>query len=311
MAVTLSGKLRPITNVPGGVWLQDMRNGTALVITHQQRIGIRGMAPGGKEEHELGWFGWSILRDISRDGHKIVFEEEGNGGGANYTVFLRDTDGTPPARIGEGDAHAISPDAKWVITKAAKGGPLILVPTGAGESRPLTHDSVSYSDVRFLLDGKRLLASGIEASHGRRDYLIDLSTGDSKPITPEGVAGVNLSPDGSSATVLGPDGKWGIWPLEGNGGMRLIPLLDSRYYVTGWSPDGKSVYVASSRPEQIAKVFKVDTATGKMELWKTFGAGVGAGVTDTGAPHFSSDGAAYAYIYVQILSNAYVVTGLK
>ena len=170
---------------------------------------------------------------------------------------------------------------------------------------------MSYSDVRFLLDGKRLLASGIEASHGRRDYLIDLSTGDSKPITPEGVAGVNLSPDGSSATVLGPDGKWGIWPLEGNGGMRLIPLLDSRYYVTGWSPDGKSVYVASSRPEQIAKVFKVDTATGKMELWKTFGAGVGAGVTDTGAPHFSSDGAAYAYIYVQILSNAYVVTGLK
>jgi Tol biopolymer transport system component len=312
MAVTLSGKLRPITNVPGGVWLQDMRNGTALVITHQQRIGIRGMAPGGKEEHELGWFGWSILRDISRDGHKIVFEEEGNGGGANYTVFLRDTDGSPPARIGEGDAHAISPDSKWVITKAAKGGPLMLVPTGAGESRPLTHDAVSYSAVRFLLDGKRLLASGIEAGHGRRDYLIDLSTGDSRPITPEGVAGVNLSPDGSSATVLGPDGKWGIWPLEGNGGgMRLIPSLDSRYYLAGWSPDGKSVYAASSRAEQIAKVFKVDTATGKMEPWKTFGAGVGAGITGTGAPYFSSDGAAYAYIYVQILSNAYVVTGLK
>ena len=311
MAVTLSGKLRPITNVPGGVWLQDMRNGTALVITHQQRIGIRGMAPGGKEEHELGWFGWSILRDISRDGHKIVFEEEGNGGGANYTVFLRDTDGSPPARIGEGDAHAISPDAKWVITKAAKGGPLMLVPTGAGESRPLTHDAVSYSEVRFLLDGKRLLASGIEAGHGRRDYLIDLSTGDSKPITPEGVAGVDLSPDGSSVTVLGPDGKWGIWPLQGEGGMRLIPSLDSRYYIAGWSPDGKSVYVASSRPEQIATVLKVDTATGKMEPWKTFGAGVGAGVTGTGAPHFSSDGAAYAYVYVQILSNAYVVTGLK
>jgi len=311
MAVTLSGKLRPITNVPGGIWLQDMRNGTALVITHQERIGIRGMAPGGKEEHELGWFGWSIIRDISRDGHKIVFEEEGNGGGANYTVFLRDTDASPPARIGEGDAMAISPDAKWVITKAAKGGPLNLVPTGAGESRPLTHDNVSYSAVRFLLDGKRLLASGIEAGHGRRDYLIDLSTGDSRPITREGVAGVNLAPDGNSVTVLGPDGKWGIWPLQGEGGIRLIPSLDSRYYVAGWSPDGKSVYVASSRSEQIAKVYKVDTASGKMEPWKNFGAGVGAGVSGTGAPHFSSDGAAYAYVYSQILSNAYVVTGLK
>ena len=189
-AVTLAGKIRPITNVPGGVWLQDMRNGAALVVTHQQRIGIRGLAPGGKEEHELGWFGWSLVRDISRDGHKIVFEEEGNGGGPNYTVFLRDTDGSPPARIGEGNAEAISPDSKWVITRAAKGGPLLLVPTGAGESRQLTHDTVSYNGVRFLPDGKRLLASGIEAGHGRRDYLIDLSNGDSKPLTPEGVAGL-------------------------------------------------------------------------------------------------------------------------
>jgi len=122
-AVTLSGKLRTITNVPGGMWMEDLRNGTALMVTHQERIGIRGMAPGGKEERDLGWFGWSIPRDISRDGHKIVFEEEGNGGGPNYTVFLRDTDGSPPVRIGEGLAGAISPDNKWVITKPAKGGP--------------------------------------------------------------------------------------------------------------------------------------------------------------------------------------------
>jgi Tol biopolymer transport system component len=310
-AVTLAGKIRPITNVPGGVWLQDMRNGAALVVTHQQRIGIRGLAPGGKEEHELGWFGWSLVRDISRDGHKIVFEEEGNGGGPNYTVFLRDTDGSPPARIGEGNAEAISPDSKWVITRAAKGGPLLLVPTGAGESRQLTHDTVSYNGVRFLPDGKRLLASGIEAGHGRRDYLIDLSNGDSKPLTPEGVAGLRLSPDGRTAAVLGPDGKWGVWPIDGGGGMRNIPGLDSSLRVTGWSTDGKLVYVSSSRSEQTARVYKVDIATGKMEPWRTFGAGVGAGITETGAPMFSADGTAYAYVYVQILSNAYVVTGLK
>jgi Tol biopolymer transport system component len=310
MAVSLSGKLRPITNVPGGVWLQDVRNGAALVITHQQRIGIRGMAPGGKEEHELGWFGWSIVRDISRDGHKIIFEEEGNGGGPNYTVFLRDTDGSPPARIGEGNAEAISPDNRWVITKQAKGGPLNLVPTGAGETKPLTHDAVSYSQVRFLPDGKHLLASGIEAGRGRRDYLIDISTGNSTPITPEGVAGVRISPDGRSTTVLGADGKWGIWPLDG-GGIRLIPGLESKYYVVGWSQDGESVYVASTRSDKIARVYRVNTQTGKMEPWKTFGAEAGAGITETGAPDFSSDGTAYAYIYVRVLSEAYVVTGLR
>ncbi|MBZ5720772.1 MAG: protein kinase [Acidobacteriia bacterium] len=310
-AVTLSGKLRTITNVPGGMWLEDVRNGVVLTVTHQTRIGIRGVAPGGKEEHELGWFGWSGLRDISPDGRKILFDEEGDGGGPNYTVFLRDTDGSPPVRIGEGNAMAISPDAKWAITKPAKGGSLNLVPTGAGEARPLTHDAISYGGVRWLPDGKRLLASGIEAGHGGRDYLIDLSNGDSKPITPEGVAGVNLSPDGNSTTVLGPDGKWGIWPLQGSG-IRLIPGLDSHYYVAGWSPDGGSVYVAPRGGNQkTAKVYQVNTVTGKMDLWKTFGADAAAGVSSTGAPRFSIDGTAYAYVYVRVLSQAYVITGLK
>ncbi len=310
-AVTFSGKVRTITNVPGGMWLEDLRNGTALMVTHQQRIGIRGLARGGKEERELGWFGWSILRDISRDGRKILFDEEADGGGPNYTVFLRDTDGSPPARIGDGNAMGISPDAKWAVTKPAKGGALNLVPTGAGESRQLTHDAVSYGAVRWLLDGKRLLASGIETGRGARDYLIDLSNGDSKPITPEGIAGVQLSPNGRSTAVLGPDGKWGIWPLEGSG-IHLIPGLDSSDYVTGWSPDGGSVYATSSRAGQkAAKVYQVNIATGKMQLWKTFGAEAGAGVSSVDGPLLSSDGTAYAYIYVRVLSEAYVVTGLK
>jgi hypothetical protein len=310
-AVTLSGKVRTITNVPGGVWIEDLRNGAALMVRHQTRIGIRGMGPGAKEERELGWFGWSIVRDISHDGHKILFEEEGDGGGPNYTVYLRDTDGSPPVKIGEGLSGAISPDNKWAITRAAKGGPLVLVPTGAGQSRPLTHDVVSYNIVRFMPDGKHLLASGIEAGHGVRDYLIDVSTGDSKPITPEGIAGVHISPDARSTVVHGPDGKWGVWPLDGSG-IRLIPGLDSEYYVTSWSPDGGSVYVASSGARQATvKVLKVNVVTGKMEPWKTFGAATGTGIQAVGAPHFSADGAAYAYVYDRDLSEAYVVTGLK
>src|ERR1700722_3891397 len=310
-AVTFSGKQRTITNVPGGVWLEDLRNGTALMVTHQIRIGIRGVASGEKEERELGWFGWSIVRDVSRDGHKILFEEEGDGGGANYTVFLRDTDGSPPVRIGEGLSGAISPDNKWAITEAAKGGPLMLVPTGAGESRSLTHDSVSYNSVRFLPDGKHLLAGGIEAGHGARDYLIDASTGDSKAITPEGIVGVHLSPDGRSTAVHQPDGKWGIWPLDGSG-IRLIPGLDSNSAVSDWSPDGESLYAHSSLARATSvKMYKVNIATGKMEPWKTFGAGIASGVEQVGPPHFSSDGTAYAYVYERILSEAFVVTGLK
>jgi Tol biopolymer transport system component/predicted Ser/Thr protein kinase len=264
--VTPAGKERTIANVPGGMWLQDMRNGSVLAITHRQRIGIRGMPPGGKEERELGWFGWSIVRDISRDGRKILFEEEGEGGGPNYTVFLRDTDGSPPVRIGDGLGKAISPDGKWVVTQPAKGGPLSLVPTGTGEARQLTHDDISWSGVRYLPDGQQLLASGIEAGHGARDYLIDLINGNAKPLTPEGVTGTQLSPDGRSVAVVGPDGKQGIWPMDG-AGFRPIPGFDANYAVIGWTPDGSSLYAASNQlRERTAKIYRVNVTTGKMDL---------------------------------------------
>jgi eukaryotic-like serine/threonine-protein kinase len=315
-AVTLSGKLRTMTNVPGGMWLEDMRNGTVLTVANHSRLGIRGMEPGGKEEHELGWFGWSELRDISRDGKKVLFEEEGDGGGPNYTVFLRDTSGAPPARIGEGDAMAISPDGKWVVTKPAKGGQLILVPTGAGEGRPLTHDAVTYvvGGARFFPDGKRLLAVGIEAGHGGRDYVIDVSSGDSKPLTPEGITGTQISPDGAGIAVRGPDGKTGIWRLD-EGQFHPIPGLDSNFVVIGWTQDGASVYVAPRRRgTQVStsvKVFRANVQTGQMEPWKTFGDATGAGVSSIVPPHLSSDASAYAYLYVRVLSEAYVVQGLR
>jgi Tol biopolymer transport system component len=296
------------------MWLQDMRNGTVLAVANHIRLGIRGLEPGGKEEHELGWFGWAQLHGITGDGRKILFDEEGDGGGPNYTVFLRDTDGSPPARIGEGTAKAISSDGKWVITKPSKGGQLLLVPAGAGEARQLTHDSVSYSSVHFLPDGKRVLASGIEAGHGGRDYLIELSNGDSKPLTPEGTAGVVVSPDGKNTAVRGPDGTRGFWPIEG-GGFHPLPGVDSHYSVIGWTADSQSVYVVPSRRVGQAlktiAVSRVNIQTGKMEPWKTFGGDTGAGVSSVIAPQLSNDGAAYAYLYTRVLSEAYVVTGLK
>lgn len=312
-AVTLTGKLRSIANVPGGMWLQDTRNGIALTVTHQRRADIRGLAPGAKEESELGWLGWSILGDMTPDGRKILFDEEGDGGGPNYTVFLRDTDGSPPVRIGEGAGLALSPDAKWAITQPAKGGPLRLVPTGAGEIRQLTHDKVTYEEVRWLPGGRELLASGIEPGHGERDYRIDLNSGDSKAITPEGVAGVRVSRDGRNAAVLGPDGKWGIWPLDGEPGrQRAIPGLDSNQRVVGWSTAGESVYVVSTRrQDKTANIYLVNTSTGKTELWRTFGEGLAAGAVAPPGSYLVGDSGAYVYNYEQRLSRIYVVRGMK
>jgi hypothetical protein len=55
----------------------------------------------------------------------------------------------------------------------------------------------------------------------------------------------------------------------------------------------------------------VNTTTGKSEFWKEFGTALSGGITGVSAPHFSSDGSAYAYVYVRTLSQAYVAKGLK
>jgi hypothetical protein len=310
-AVTLSGKERAIASVPEGMWLEDLREGAVLIVTHHRRVGIRGMPPGGKEERELGWLDYSVLDDLVADGRKILFEEAGSGGGTNYTVFVRDSDGSPPVRIGEGMGQAISPDAKWVITQPAKGGPLRLVPTGAGEARQLTHDNVNYQKARWLAGGKEVLAIGVEPGHGARDYLISVSSGDSKPLTPEGVVGVTPAPDGRSIVVLGPEGIWGIWPLDG-GGLRPIPGLDSNYRVSGWSPDGVSVFaVPTLQHERTGKIYRVNVVTGKMELSKTIGDGLPAGTVTMSGTFMPAAGGSYAYRYQQTLSQLYLVRGMK
>jgi Tol biopolymer transport system component len=310
-AVTLEGKLRTVASWPDQMYLEDIRDGVVLTEARHMRVNIRGLAPGAKEEKELGWFGWSELNDFTPDGKKILFEEEAEGGGPNYTIFLRDTDGSPPVSLGEGMGLAISPDKKWVVTQPAKGGPLSLVPTGAGEARPLTHDNVEYSTIRFLPDGKQLLALGVEPGHGVRDYLIDIATGASRAITPEGVRGVALSPDATATVVMTAAGTREIWPLNG-GAPRPIPGVVPGESIGGWTADGKALYVVSQHPASgTPGVYIVSLGDGKRTFWKTSSQMGTAGVSGPGFWSIARDGKSYVYVYSRQLATAYVVTGMR
>ncbi len=309
-AVSLEGKRRTLASVPGGLWIQDIQNGKVLTIAHRLRLNARGMPPGGKAEVELGWLGWTFVRDISRDGKQVLFEEEAAGGGSNYTVFLRGTDGSPPTRLGEGIARAISPDGKWVITQDLNSTALKLVPTGAGTGRTLTHDNISYIAVKYMPDGNHLIATGTEPGKSGRTYLIDVQTGDSKPLTPEGYRGTAFSHDGSKVAMLAPDRTWGVWTMADNKFVP-IPSLDPKYQVTDWTRDDRELYAVSNRAEdRHSQVFRLDPKTGKMEFWKEFGGDM-AGLQSVGPPIFAQNADAYAYVYTQLLSEGYVVTNLR
>ena len=74
-------------------------------------------SPSGRDERagSLGP-GVVLLPVLSADGKTAVFTEQGEAGGPGYSVYLRKLDGSAPVRLGEGNALALSPDGKWVLT---------------------------------------------------------------------------------------------------------------------------------------------------------------------------------------------------
>ena len=78
----------------------------------------------------------------------------------------------------------------------------------------------------------------------------------------------------------------------------------------GWSADGRSLYVYQGG-ELPAKIYKLDIATGTRNLWKQLMPPDPAGVEYVGPILPSSDGMAYAYGYRRLLSDLYLVEGLK
>jgi len=74
--------------------------------------------------------------------------------------------------------------------------------------------------------------------------------------------------------------------------------------------DGGALYVFRLG-EMPARVFKVDIATGKRELWREIGLQDPSGVAGLTGFLVTPDGGAYAYEYAQHFSELYLVEGLK
>ena len=143
-----------------------------LLTRGNDRAGMIGLAPGEAKERDLSWLDWSVPGDLSPDGRTVLFVENGEGGGPKYAVYLRKTDASPAIRLSEGIGMALSPDGKWALARPnVTPSPLVLLPTGVGEAKPLTHDSINHLWARWLPDGKQLVFSGNEAGHGFRLYV--------------------------------------------------------------------------------------------------------------------------------------------
>ena len=310
-AMNLSGKERLLMRVPGVLTLQDLtRSGRALLTIESDNFGILGFHDGDKNERNLSWFDWSLIGDVSPDGKSLVFFESGEGVGSNYSVFMRGMDGTPAVRLGSGAFPSLSPDGKWVAAiNLASPAQIELLPTGAGQPRVVTNDSLEHTRARWLPSGQGLLFNAYEANHPPRTYWLDLESGKTRPVTPEGTVGLVVSPDSKFVLARDPERKRWLYPLEGGDRQPFTATLAPGEDVIDWEKEGNSLLVL--RAGVPANVFRVYLGSSKVEAVKTFSPSDPAGVVTVGGARFSSDRKSYAYDYFRILSDLYVVDGLK
>ena len=311
-AASLSGSVRLLARVPGELTLFDVgRDGSVLLTRGNDRAGIIGLAAGAAKELDLSWLDWSVPGDLSADGRTMLFSETGEGGGPKYAVYLRKTDGSPAIRLSEGNAVALSPDGKWAVVRTnVTPAPMLLLPTGVGEAKPLFQDSINHLWGRWLPDGKRLVFSGNESGHGFCFYVESVEGGKPLPISPEGVnPNVVLSPKGDFVASTGPDNKIYLYPVAA-GEPKPVPGTEADEVPTGWSADGRFLYVYRFG-EIPARVFEVDLASGQRKPWKELEPGDAAGIDTIRGVELSSDGKTYVYGYIRTLSDLYLVEALK
>ena len=306
-AVTLRGRERLIAASASSLWLHDVApDGRVLVTREIVRAGIVGIRSNGAPI-DLSWFDYSVVRDLSADGRTIVFSESGEAGGAIFGVYLRGINGSPAVRLGDGTSEALSPDGKWVLSipRNRKPAQIIMLPTGAGQARPITRDRINHRNARWFPDGAHILFQGSEGRQPPRLWMQALDGSAPRAITPENVSGTQVTPD--SRFVLGrtADRKFFLYPVAG-GSPVPVPTLKSGDVPTRFSADGRSLFVATFGKIP-AVLYKVDLASGARTLWREAMPVDPSGLINVGPILVTPDGTTTVYSYTRFLSDLYVI----
>jgi eukaryotic-like serine/threonine-protein kinase len=308
-AVSRSGKLRPVLGVPASLRLYDIySDGRVLLSAGHERVGMIGLTGADDKGRDLSWSGWTIAGDISKDGKRVLFDEQSEFGGANYTVAMRTIDGSPPVKLGDGFVARFSPDEKWVAAVIpSQANHFSLLPTGAGQPKDVTVSGLERLFDVVLMSNGELLLVGSEHGHGVRCYSRAMDGGPLRVLTNEGSNMCRCSPDSRYVVSSEASGALAIYSLH-DGKQRPVPGTDGMAPIR-WT-DNRS-FLTYRRGELPSRVYRVDAFSGKQSFLKELVPGDRAGVTQIQLVAASPDGRTLAYSYQQALYELYVVEGLK
>ncbi|HZZ17279.1 MAG TPA: hypothetical protein VFE08_15120, partial [Candidatus Sulfotelmatobacter sp.] len=316
LAANMSGHIRRILDLPEGMTLEDVApDGRVLVSLNAERLAMA-TATRDSKPVDISWHDWTVAKDISHDGRSVLFEDSSEAAGSHYSLAIRKIDGSDggaPVQLGEGSAGGLSQDGKWAISiLPGTPGQVKLIPIGPGQPRTIALpglEQIYNGTAHFLADGKHITLSASEPGHGVRCYLVDLDGGRPVPITPEGIMGGLISPDGKYILRANEAAVVAVYPIAG-GEPRPIPNLEPGFTPLRWAEDNLSVY--GYLPGRLpTKVYKVNLTTGKKSLIQELQPETNVGVVKIAPVVVNRDGSRSAFSYYQVLSVLYLISGLR
>jgi len=309
-AVSLSGAQRLLLRLPATVYPQDVSpDGRQLIVgVGALRQVCRCLPAGESHERDLSWFGSTSVRDLSTDG-RLVLLAEAIGGSVQSTnaAYVRNVDGSPPLKVADSNPVALSPNGHWIVS-ANDSDQYRLIPTGAGDPRSL--EMKGFDIVSWYPDSRHLLVSVETAGVATHCVKVDVDTSSRMPVTPDGVAcPLPPSPDGNLLLLKDRAGRWSVYPLP-HGPMRLISGLSIEDVPLQWSEDSRALYV-QRQYFPVAKIDRLDLATGKRQPAKEIALADPAGFNSTVSSLAMAPNGSYCYSYLQGLTELYAVEGIQ
>jgi eukaryotic-like serine/threonine-protein kinase len=313
-ASTPAGRERLVLGLPGMATLHDIsKDGRVLLSRDDYRTEAEFIGPGDDRPRDLSVLDATEVQALSADGGTLAVGESGDGVSGEHVMYVRKTDGSPAVRIGEqGTGRDLSPDGKWlpVVNDAnGKASGFWLVPLRAGAPVRVETMGVVGSRIAWFPDSTRV-AYTATVQGIRRVYLQEIG-GNPRAITPEGTTLEAMSPDGARFLVTGWPGKAKgrvLFRVDG-GAAEPVRWLTGDDLVWGFASGGTAVYLSTA--SERSRIYRLDLASGRRELWKELHPSDSAGIRSLVRLRITPDGKSIAYGLVRTASVLYLVEGLK
>jgi Tol biopolymer transport system component len=311
-AVTRDGRLRTVLRGATRYKVLDIASNGRVLVGHdrEERV-VEALMPDSPVPIDVTLRSNSASTSIAADGSSVLISDQS---APPYETYLVKA-GASPVHLGPGYPTSLSPDGRWALASPVDGHPLFLHPTGPGATRELPNPENIFFDRTEWADRSTVIGFGHKPGEASRGYVQDVNGGAPKPFTPDGaVVSVNrwwtspISPDGTRVVATSEDGMSMIYATDGRA-PQPVGTLEPGEVPVQWTPDGRGLLIArgGGLPWTIERQ---DLASGKRTPAATIRAHDPAGLR-LSVFAISRDAKYYVHSYSRLLSDLFLVTGLK